>query len=186
MDPDLRFRWATQLEDPGISQCQPGWYGPWRPGEHAAAVRMLLRRDGKRCWYCGEPFGPSGPTIEHVIARSKGGPNRAPWNLRLVHKRCNERLGSMSWHKKHKAAKLHNGPPPEIPPYCPEAKKRKRGVLEQTLATLGDVWPAEPRTRWTCGSAAQTEDARARKPRPDHPGFVPSGLVRCVRASGTQ
>jgi HNH endonuclease len=62
---------------------------------HAA---RLAERDGWWCWLCGEAVdptatGPWQPTVDHLVPRSRGGSNDAV-NLRLAHRRCNNRRGS--------------------------------------------------------------------------------------------
>ena len=55
--------------------------------------RALLARDGDRCCYCSEQFGPDlPPTLEHVIPRSQGG-TWATKNLRLACGPCNNTRG---------------------------------------------------------------------------------------------
>ena len=69
-------------------------------GEMGKSARRLLavaRRDRWICWLCGERVDPraSGKrraTRDHVIPRSKGGPD-ALSNLRLAHYSCNSRRG---------------------------------------------------------------------------------------------
>ena len=65
----------------------------------AEKIAILRKRDGKRCWLCGEKMDFHGPrtsaraaTLDHVIPRSLGGPN-ADTNLRLAHRSCNNRRG---------------------------------------------------------------------------------------------
>lgn len=49
--------------------------------------RSLLVRDGDECWYCGNPLGRD-ITIEHLIPKAHGGPNRMS-NYALAHSKCN-------------------------------------------------------------------------------------------------
>jgi len=58
----------------------------------------IAERDGWWCWLCGEAIEPDaiGPwqaTIDHLVPRSRGGSNELS-NLRLAHRRCNNRRGS--------------------------------------------------------------------------------------------
>ena len=57
--------------------------------------RKLLERDGNLCFYCHQPLTPETISIEHLLARSKGGTNDLA-NLVLAHKRCNEKVGNHS------------------------------------------------------------------------------------------
>lgn len=57
------------------------------------SLDALMVRDGYRCWLCGLPVTRRRATRDHVIPRSKGGKNRAS-NLRLAHRRCNQRRGN--------------------------------------------------------------------------------------------
>lgn len=139
MDELTRQRWADLLEQPSGQIYTAGWYGAWRPGEKAAVAELLSRQQDGRCWYCGDPVGMSGATIEHLIPRSQGGPRRALWNLRLTHRSCNESHGCQSWARKHEASALHEGPVPDIPDFEPEPKRR--GRHHEPLATLADVFP---------------------------------------------
>ena len=74
-----------------------------RPGRSrlrrsAAVCVKLAERDGWVCHLCGDPIDPSAkgghqPTIDHLIPRSEGGSN-AQENLKLAHRRCNQRRGN--------------------------------------------------------------------------------------------
>lgn len=48
----------------------------------------LMDRDGIECWFCGDVLGCYA-TIEHLIARSNGGPDTLE-NMVLAHERCNQ------------------------------------------------------------------------------------------------
>lgn len=63
-------------------------------------LRAVAERDRWCCWLCGEPVpagarpgDPNAPTVDHVVPRSRGGHGR-PDNLRLAHRRCNQRRSS--------------------------------------------------------------------------------------------
>jgi hypothetical protein len=61
-------------------------------------IARLAERDGWWCWLCGQAIDPAarGPwqaTVDHLVPRSRGGGNE-PGNLRLAHRRCNNRRGS--------------------------------------------------------------------------------------------
>ena len=70
-----------------------------RPVSELAA---LGEADNWTCWICGKPVSrellhrpthPSAPTRDHIIPRSKGGPDHKS-NYRLAHKRCNSKRGN--------------------------------------------------------------------------------------------
>jgi 5-methylcytosine-specific restriction endonuclease McrA len=61
----------------------------------ANRVTRLRKRDGDGCWLCLSPIDFSLPSadqmsrsVDHVIPRSLGGPDRE-WNRRLAHRKCN-------------------------------------------------------------------------------------------------
>lgn len=59
---------------------------------HVPAVcnRLLFRRDGNTCMYCGEQFNQERLTRDHIIPRSRGGGEN--WaNLVAACRRCNQR-----------------------------------------------------------------------------------------------
>ena len=63
-------------------------------------VGRIAERDGWWCWLCGGGIDPTarpdssmGPTVDHLVPRSRGGGNE-PSNLRLAHKRCNVQRGN--------------------------------------------------------------------------------------------
>jgi hypothetical protein len=49
---------------------------------------MLSRRFGWRCWYCGIKLPVDGGSIDHIIAKSRGGPDNEK-NYALACVRCN-------------------------------------------------------------------------------------------------
>ena len=55
--------------------------------------RKLLARDGDECWFCGLAMGAD-CTIEHLVARSKGGANRLD-NYALAHASCNHKAANL-------------------------------------------------------------------------------------------
>lgn len=62
---------------------------------------VLMRED--YCYLCGRKVDKSlqsndtwGPTVDHILARSKGGALYDDSNLHLVHRICNSRKGNMS------------------------------------------------------------------------------------------
>jgi 5-methylcytosine-specific restriction endonuclease McrA len=61
---------------------------------------ILLEQFGRTCWLChGVIPTHVEPTLDHIVPRSKGGPN-AVSNLRLAHAGCNQKRG--------------DGPPPVL------------------------------------------------------------------------
>ena len=61
-------------------------------------LARIAERDGWWCWLCGDAIdpmavGPWQPTIDHLVPRSRGGSADLA-NLRLAHRRCNNRRGS--------------------------------------------------------------------------------------------
>ena len=57
--------------------------------------KNILLRDRYRCQYCGERFPPSELTLDHVISKSRGGPNA--WeNIVACCRGCNHRKGNKS------------------------------------------------------------------------------------------
>ncbi len=58
-------------------------------------IRRIGERDNWMCWLCGLAVAPDlspssriGPTLDHVLPRSRGGADH-PDNLRLAHAYCN-------------------------------------------------------------------------------------------------
>jgi hypothetical protein len=68
-------------------------------GQSLKIKYRLLLRDGNKCHYCRERFDEkeNQPTIDHVVAKSKGGENRIE-NYVLACYDCNQRKGDMSRH----------------------------------------------------------------------------------------
>ena len=64
--------------------------------DRKAAHRAVRERDGDACWICGRPVpawaeqgDPEMPTLDHIVERSRGGPDDLH-NLALAHHRCNQ------------------------------------------------------------------------------------------------
>ena len=68
-------------------KCRPA--GKYR----SKAVQRLLERDGDCCLFCGLPLGDD-ITVEHLIAKTKGG-NNSIENMALAHEVCNHEAGDM-------------------------------------------------------------------------------------------
>lgn len=72
--------------------------------ESGITLKKLIKRDGLRCAICGEMcdpndhewtkhFGPTSPTIDHIIPMSKGGGH--VWNnVQVAHAICNSKKGA--------------------------------------------------------------------------------------------
>jgi 5-methylcytosine-specific restriction endonuclease McrA len=74
-----------------------------RGSKHTAYMRkMLLKRDGDLCFFCGKPLKED-ITIEHLLSMSKGGSNSIE-NLVLAHSLCNELASCLSCAEKMKLA----------------------------------------------------------------------------------
>lgn len=54
-------------------------------------VRALVLSTSDVCWLCGHR---GADTVDHVVARSKGGARYDPANLRPAHASCNSRRGN--------------------------------------------------------------------------------------------
>ena len=63
----------------------------WRRSRSDLRV-YLMDRDGMECWFCGLGLGCDS-SIEHLIAKSKGGPD-IPDNMCLAHEACNNAAGN--------------------------------------------------------------------------------------------
>jgi 5-methylcytosine-specific restriction endonuclease McrA len=64
----------------------------------SAQLIKLAERDGWTCHLCGDPVPwdggkDKGPTRDHIVPRSLGGPNSLD-NLRLAHAACNRQRGN--------------------------------------------------------------------------------------------
>jgi hypothetical protein len=58
---------------------------------NAKRKAVLLKRDGRDCFYCGLPMDDEDITVEHLIALVNGGNNRLE-NLALAHSECNSKV----------------------------------------------------------------------------------------------
>lgn len=56
---------------------------------------VLIKRDGRECFYCGLDMSDDDITVEHLIALDKGGNNRLE-NMALAHSKCNHKAGNLS------------------------------------------------------------------------------------------
>lgn len=56
-------------------------------------MHVIIRRAKRSCWLCGETVSSKDASRDHVIPRSKGGPDKLA-NLRLAHASCNENRGN--------------------------------------------------------------------------------------------
>jgi len=55
---------------------------------------VLLKRDGRECFYCGLDMPDDDMTVEHLIALTNGGNNRLE-NMMLAHSKCNDDMGKL-------------------------------------------------------------------------------------------
>lgn len=80
-----------------MSKARKTFHRKWR----GQRITQLMARDGLNCSLCPEaldrhmrdPLHPKYITFDHIVPRARGG-NDAWTNLRLAHRRCNERRGS--------------------------------------------------------------------------------------------
>lgn len=66
---------------------------PFKSANKGKVIRLLLKRDGPRCFYCGKDPWPRTCTIDHFIPTLHGGTD-SPDNLRLACRKCNGRKGN--------------------------------------------------------------------------------------------
>ena len=59
----------------------------------------LLQRDGSNCFFCLTPMAENEITVEHLVARGKGGPDHLD-NLALAHLKCNREADNLPLMKK--------------------------------------------------------------------------------------
>lgn len=74
-------------------RCNGAWSGApkgSRPNtkRKSVIIRRLIERDGRECFYCGQPIADREETLEHLVAVAHNGPSHIS-NLVLAHKRCN-------------------------------------------------------------------------------------------------
>lgn len=77
-------------------------------------ARSIRERDGFRCQYTGRLLGPEEGSLDHVIPRSRGGPNtweNLVWSARDV----NTRKGNRLPHEAGLRLQRSPQPPPELP-----------------------------------------------------------------------
>ncbi len=87
------------IADAVISSNAPSAEAP--ANRHVRKLIRIRRRDGQRCWLCGEHLdfrrdengAVPGVTADHVVPRSHGGPDSID-NLRLAHSKCNNERGN--------------------------------------------------------------------------------------------
>ena len=66
-----------------------------RPSLSTKMYFALVERDTSACFYCGHHVTEDEATIEHLVARSMGGPNHIA-NYVLAHAHCNQTAGNLS------------------------------------------------------------------------------------------
>jgi hypothetical protein len=57
-------------------------------------LKMIIFRDGPKCWLCHESCKVEDRTIDHAIPKAHGGKNDLH-NLRLAHAICNHKRGAI-------------------------------------------------------------------------------------------
>lgn len=85
--------------------------------EHAGARRLVIKRDGPWCRYCGVAVATEGSgfpllTMDHLIPKSRGGANN-PGNMVVACARCNNAKGSQTLAER--GVTLRD-PCPQVPP----------------------------------------------------------------------
>lgn len=65
-----------------------------RMGAHAVDISReeIFQRDGALCHLCGKETSVHDRTLDHVVPLIRGG-DHIPANVRIAHKRCNEKKG---------------------------------------------------------------------------------------------
>jgi hypothetical protein len=64
-----------------------------RSSSYRKEKESLIKRDGRNCFFCGDPLGDD-ITIEHLISLSSGGKNTLA-NMVLCHEECNKKVGNI-------------------------------------------------------------------------------------------
>jgi hypothetical protein len=65
------------------------------PAQMPSKREQVLSRDNRVCYHCEKPIPKYEESIDHVVARARGGTNDMG-NLRAAHKLCNRRKGHLS------------------------------------------------------------------------------------------
>lgn len=66
-----------------------------RKSERSHTRRRIWERDGRRCQYCSRPLHRASMSIDHELAKARGGPDTAD-NLVLSCPRCNSLKSDLS------------------------------------------------------------------------------------------
>jgi 5-methylcytosine-specific restriction endonuclease McrA len=70
------------------------------------SVRFLWEEQGGRCWYCTRPVRSREATVDHVLAKSRGGTNE--WaNVVMACRQCNERKANRTTRRLKTLARLN-------------------------------------------------------------------------------
>ena len=64
----------------------------------ASRVRILWEEQEGICWYCKRPVRSRLATVDHVLAKAKGGTNMKG-NLVMACRKCNRKKGSKLTHR---------------------------------------------------------------------------------------
>jgi 5-methylcytosine-specific restriction endonuclease McrA len=94
--------------------------------DNLSKLDRLRARDGDKCWLCddrldfeAEPNSSRAPSVEHLIAKSRGGPESLE-NFVLCHTMCNRQLAAR--------------------PLTDKIKMRERRGRKRLIATLRSQW----------------------------------------------
>ena len=61
----------------------------------AKRKQAVIERDGNRCFFCKKEMTWAESSLEHLVARARGGPNHLD-NMALAHKECNARAANLT------------------------------------------------------------------------------------------
>jgi len=79
------------------------WWGKpkqvGRKSNYQKEKKLLLERDGRKCFYCGKIMQLKDITLEHLIPLSSGGRNMLS-NMVLAHEKCNSDVGNLPLNQK--------------------------------------------------------------------------------------
>lgn len=78
-----------------------------KPRNNISRVKLALQqRDGSFCFFCLKAITEDTCTIEHLVARGKGGPDHQD-NLALAHEKCNKDAANLPLMEKIKIREKH-------------------------------------------------------------------------------
>lgn len=67
----------------------------WHKRRRGSLIRILMKRDGGGCYYCGRYLLYEDTTLDHKVPKAEGGSDRKS-NLVVSCRPCNEAKGAMS------------------------------------------------------------------------------------------